>query len=151
MSAGNHDAPVLFAYDGSDHAKAAIRQAGEQLRGHRRAIVLTVFEPAAALPFDPSPGPVPTARDESLELEAKRLASEGAELARANGFDAEPSAESGESVWRRIVDSADEHDAAIVVMGSHGRTGLSLLLMGSIAAATARHTDRPVLIGHRPG
>jgi nucleotide-binding universal stress UspA family protein len=36
--------------------------------------------------------------------------------ARSSGFDAEPSVGQGDPVWQRIVASADEHDAAIVVM-----------------------------------
>jgi nucleotide-binding universal stress UspA family protein len=80
---------------------------------------------------------------------AERTASEGAELARKAGFEAEGSVQRGDPTWQRIVEAADEHDADIVVMGSHGRTGVGLVLMGSVAAATARHTDLPVLIVHR--
>jgi nucleotide-binding universal stress UspA family protein len=36
------------------------------------------------------------------------------------------------------------------VLGSHGRTGIGLVLLGSVAAAVARHTDRPVMIVHGP-
>ena len=43
------DSPVLIAYDGSDHAKAAIAQAGELLRTPRAAVVLSVFEPGLAI------------------------------------------------------------------------------------------------------
>ncbi len=140
--------PVLFAYDGSPHAKAAIRQAGRELRKGRRAIVLTVWNPLAALPFATAAGLSSEGLDESIQQEAQGVAEEGAKLARSSGFHAEPRAEQGEPVWRRIVDSAEEHDAGLVVIGSHGRTGIGLVLLGSIAAATARHTDRPVLIGH---
>src|SRR5918996_688836 len=156
MAASNQEGPVLFAYNGSDHAKAAIRRAGQQLQTNRRAIVLTVFEPPAAQPLAPSPAATPSALEEGvaleegLELEPRTVAEEGAELARASGFDAEPSVEPGETVWRRIVDSAEEHDAAIVVLGSRWRSRLGRLLMGSIADATARHTDRPVLTVHEP-
>ena len=39
---------VLFAYDGSDPAKSAIREAGRQLSSGRRGLVLSVWEPLAA-------------------------------------------------------------------------------------------------------
>jgi hypothetical protein len=52
MADRNGDSPVLFAYDGSDQAKAAIEVAGQQLSPGRKAIVLTVWQPlGAALPF----------------------------------------------------------------------------------------------------
>jgi nucleotide-binding universal stress UspA family protein len=82
--------------------------------------------------------------------EATKIADEGTRLARSVGFDAWPQVETGEPVWRTIVDVADAHDAGIVVLGSHGRTGIGLVLMGSVASAVARHTQRPVLIVHAP-
>jgi nucleotide-binding universal stress UspA family protein len=140
--------PVLFAYDGSAQAKAAIRQAAEQLRNGRPAIVLTVWHALAVVPFPTAIGLTSEGLEDSIEQQARRVAEEGAELARSGGFDAEPVAEQGEPVWQRIVDYAEERDAGIVVMGSHARTGLGLVLLGSVAAATARHTDLPVLIAH---
>jgi hypothetical protein len=43
--------PVLPAYDGSGHAKAAIEQAGRLLRPGRRALILTVWQPLPTIPF----------------------------------------------------------------------------------------------------
>ena len=148
MQADAPDGPVMFAYDGSTQAREAIRQAGRQLRNGRRAIVLTVWEPFAALPFAGAPGVPAVGLEDSIKREAQRVADEGAGLARASGFEAEPVAEQGDPVWQRIVDSAEEQGASIIVMGSHGRSGIELMLLGSVAAAVARHTDRPVLIAH---
>jgi nucleotide-binding universal stress UspA family protein len=146
MTDSRGEGPVLFAYDGSEQAKAAILQAGRQLQNGRPAIVLTVWEPFAAVPFAGAAGAAARDLEQGFETQARRVANEGVELARRVGFEARPSAEQGDPLWKRIVDSADEHDASIIVMGSHGRTGLSLVLLGSVAEATVRHTARPVLI-----
>ena len=148
MANRTDNGPVLFAYDGSEHATAAIRQAGRQLAKGRPAIVLTVWSPLATLPFTTAVGLSSLGLEEGIEQEARTVAEQRAELARSSGFDAEPATEQGDPVWQRIVDTAEEHDAGIVVMGSHGHTGIGLALLGSIAAATARHTERPVLIAH---
>jgi nucleotide-binding universal stress UspA family protein len=140
--------PILIAYDGSDFAKEAIRQAGEQLADGRRAIVLTVWEPLATTGFVGAPTVLPEGLEEEIEGEARRVAEEGATLARAAGFDAEAAVEQGDPTWQRIVDAADEYDAGLVVMGSHGRTGISRVLLGSVAGTVAAHTQRPVLIAH---
>jgi nucleotide-binding universal stress UspA family protein len=150
MTDSNHKGPILFAYDGSEQAQEAIREAGRQLRKGRRAIVLSVWETFGSLPFVGAPGIPPPGLDDSFEKEALKVAREGAKLAREAGFQADASAEQGDPIWAGIVASANEHDASIIVMGSHGRTGAPLVLLGSIAEATARHTDRPVLIAHRP-
>ena len=149
IEASGSDGPVLFAYDGFEDAKAAIRQAGRQFRTGRSAIVLTVWEPFASMPFASTPSS-PDGLAQDIEREARRIADEGARLARACGFDARPVAERGDSVWRRIVQSAEEHGASIVVLGAHGRTGTQLVASGSVAAAAAQHTVRPVLIVHAP-
>ena len=144
----NKEGPILIAYDGSEHAKAAIKQAGEQLRDGRPAIVLTVWEPFGATGFVGAPMVPPVGLEEDLERDAGRVAEEGARLARTAGFEAEPVVERGDPVWQRIVESADEHGASIVVMGSHGRTGIFRVLLGSVAGTASSHTARPVLIAH---
>ncbi|MHB8970306.1 MAG: universal stress protein [Pirellulaceae bacterium] len=40
---------------------------------------------------------------------------------------------------------AEEEHADLIVMGTHGRTGLTRLLMGSVAEAVVRHAPCPVL------
>jgi nucleotide-binding universal stress UspA family protein len=44
-----------------------------------------------------------------------------------------------------IVDLAREAGADIIVIGSHGRAGLSRLLMGSVAEQVVRNASCPVL------
>ena len=141
------DSPVLIAYDGSDHAKAAIAQAGQQLRTPRAAIVLSVFESLRTIPFWGVAYPrVPPNFVEEAEQQAGKVAAEGAGLAREAGFDAEAAAVEGNPVWERIVEVAKDRDAGMIVMGSHGRSGISYLAMGSVATAVAQHAPAPVLI-----
>jgi nucleotide-binding universal stress UspA family protein len=52
--------------------------------------------------------------------------------------------------WRGIVDAADQHDASLIVLGSHGRSGLVGAVLGSVASAVAAHSRRSVLIVHAP-
>jgi len=45
-----------------------------------------------------------------------------------------------------IVRVAKEEHPELIVLGTHGRTGLSRILMGSVAEAVVRHAPCPVLI-----
>lgn len=45
-----------------------------------------------------------------------------------------------------ILNVAKEWDADIIVLGTHGRTGLSHLLMGSVAEKVIRHSEKPMFI-----
>ena len=44
-----------------------------------------------------------------------------------------------------IVKAADENQADLIVISTHGFTGLKRLLLGSVAEAVIRHADQPVL------
>ncbi|MDB6020587.1 MAG: Stress protein UspA-like protein [Pedosphaera sp.] len=48
--------------------------------------------------------------------------------------------------YREIVDAADEADADLIVLGTHGRTGLTRLLIGSTAERVVRDAHCPVLV-----
>jgi nucleotide-binding universal stress UspA family protein len=145
------DGAILIAYDGSEHSRAGIREAARQLQPGRRALVMTVWQPVDSVPI--APVPIIASSEELAKLseaDAREIAGDGVDLARSAGFDAEPLVAAGEPVWQRIVESASALGASLVVVGSHGRTGIRLLLMGSVAAATARHAHCAVLIAHIP-
>lgn len=45
-----------------------------------------------------------------------------------------------------IVDAIAEHDADLIVMGTHGHSGLTRLLVGSVAGQVMRQATCPVLV-----
>jgi nucleotide-binding universal stress UspA family protein len=141
--------PVLFCFDGSAQARAAVEEAGRQLERSRRAIVATVWSPAELMSFVGATLAEPVGFDDQVASNAMEVAEAGAKLAREAGFEATPVvARTADSIWRALVSLADEHEAGLVVLGSHGRTGLSEVLLGSVAAAVTQHTARPVLVVH---
>jgi nucleotide-binding universal stress UspA family protein len=149
MTAAAELGPVVFAYDGSELAKLAIEDAGQQLAPGRDALVLTVWQPfnigfvaSTGLNFD-------AAQVSEVKRAAEQCAQEGASLAEAAGFRARALALEKAPIWKAIATCADEHDASLIVLGSHGRSGISDVLVGSVAAAVASHSRRSVLIVHR--
>jgi len=44
-----------------------------------------------------------------------------------------------------IVEFADKNQIDMIVIGTHGRTGISRLVMGSVAEAVIRHANCPVM------
>ena len=146
----NHSrGPVVFAYDGSDLAKFAITEAGRQLAPGREALVLTVWQPFD-IGFLPSGGRHLDAADIAHVREAaERTAAEGSSMAQAVGFNAHGAQIENAPTWKGIVKVADEHDASLIVLGSHGHSGFGGVLIGSVAQAVAAHSRRSVLIIHR--
>jgi nucleotide-binding universal stress UspA family protein/MFS family permease len=140
--------PVLFAYDGSPPAMAAIAEAGRQLPARRDAIVLTVWR-TFIVGFVAEPGAqFDAACAGEVGQAAEQTAAHGAELAEAAGFRAQPLAVQGTPAGRAVIDAAEDHDASLIVLGSHGRAGLGGRMAGSVAADVASRSQRPVLIVH---
>lgn len=50
-----------------------------------------------------------------------------------------------------ILHAADDVDADLIVVGTHGRGGLERLAFGSVAEAVLRRSSRPVLVARSPG
>jgi nucleotide-binding universal stress UspA family protein len=141
--------PIVFAYDGSELAKLAIEDAGRQLPAGRDALVLTVWQPFDVGFVTPVALRVDAAEIAEVREAAQQTAAEGALLAEAAGFKARGLEAEVAPTWKGIVHVADEHDASLIVLGSHGRTGLAGTLLGSVAEAVAAHSRRTVLIAHR--
>jgi nucleotide-binding universal stress UspA family protein len=149
MSGAPGSGPVVFAYDGSELAKRAIDEAGRLLEAGGEALVVTVWQPfdvgflpAAGIQFD-------AAQIADVRAAAAQTAAEGAALAAAAGFRAESAEIEKAPSWKGIAEFADAHDARLIVLGSHGRSGLAGVLVGSVASAVAAHSRRSVLIVHR--
>jgi nucleotide-binding universal stress UspA family protein len=51
---------------------------------------------------------------------------------------------------RDIVSYAGDHDVDLIVMGTHGRTGLDRYILGSVAERVVRRADVPVMTVHHP-
>jgi nucleotide-binding universal stress UspA family protein len=148
MSAGDLG-PVLFAYDGSDLARLAFEEAGRQLKPGRDAVVLTVWRPFG-VGFIPPPGvEFDAAASDEVRRAAEETAAEGASMAQAAGFRAQSLALKEPTTWKGIARVADDRDASLIVLGSHGKSGLSGIFLGSVAGDVAAHSGRTVLIVHR--
>ena len=52
----------------------------------------------------------------------------------------------GADVADRLIDIARERDAAVVVVGTDGISGLRTRLLGSVSRKLIEHCDRPVLV-----
>jgi nucleotide-binding universal stress UspA family protein len=139
--------PILICFDGSESAHRAI-DAAAGLLGPRDAVVLDIGPPitpaeslAVLAPVSPE-----AAFEEANADDALHRARMGARIAREAGFAAEARAEVTAPTWEGVVEVADALDAAVIVVGSRGLTGLREVAEGSVSHAIAEHAGRPVLI-----
>jgi len=136
---------VLVPYDGSEQADEALDFAFEE-HPDATVSVLHVIDPVEA-GYSSQPTAFGQAEEwfETAREEAETLLDGVRERAGAEGVAVDTTVEVGRPS-RAIVEYADENDVEQIVMGSHGRSGVSRILLGSVAEAVVRRSPVPVTI-----
>ena len=135
---------VLVPLDGSDTAMEAVAFVYEQFPD-ATVTLLHVINPSRA-GYGAQAG-IPSFSEEWYE-DAEGAAEDLFDEARATAPDAttiETHVEVGQPS-RVIVEYADEHGIDQIVMGSHGREGVSRILLGSVAETVVRRARVPVTV-----
>lgn len=90
----------------------------------------------------------PELMDGQVEARLRQIGKEAIEEIRTRaaevGIDVETAVESG-TPHHEILEYADENDVDVIVMGTHGRSGLDRYLLGSVTERVVRTSERPVL------
>jgi nucleotide-binding universal stress UspA family protein len=136
---------ILFPTDFSERSEVAFRLACSLARDHgARLIVLHVVAPPQTVAYEAMPmlPAYPPGYREELETRLRSLkapAGVAVDYRLEEGFAA-----------AEIVTLAAEASADLIVMGTHGRTGLGRLLLGSVAEQVLRKAKCPVLTVKAP-
>ncbi|WP_276259361.1 universal stress protein [Haloglomus litoreum] len=129
---------ILVPTDGSEAATAALDHAADLADEHDAEVHLLYVTESPAIAPTPAAGGVL----EALERHGEEIVDEAAERLRNRRVH---TAVARGSPHRAILDYAASNDVDLVVMGTHGRTGLSHALLGSVAERVVRLSPVPVL------
>lgn len=130
---------LLLPTDGSEAAEAALDHAVRLARAFDASVhVLSVVEPIPAVEMDAAI--VHERLSESAQLAVERAC----ERLDAAGVPHESSVRDG-SAHRSILAAADDTAADLILMGTHGRTGVGRVLLGSVTERVVRNADAPVM------
>ncbi|WP_181684661.1 universal stress protein [Halorhabdus salina] len=134
---------VLVPYDSSEPARDALEEAvGEY--GDDRIVLLRVIEVADDT-FQAGFGLIRDSLDDDPEQLAEDVADEVLEILEATDGDYDVETTVGKPE-REIVRYAEDHDVDRIVMGSHGRDGVSRILLGSVAEKIVRRSPVSVTV-----
>jgi nucleotide-binding universal stress UspA family protein len=141
---------LLVPIDGSKLSEKAVAQAIDLAKGLSAKITVFYASPDYPLPAY-SDGVVyePVSKREYsrlaqeeaaviLDVAAKKAASAGVECARVHVIDSTP--------WEAILKAAKKGKCDAIVMASHGRRGLTAVLLGSETQKVLTHSKLPVLV-----
>src|SRR4030042_2222726 len=131
---------IVFATDGSKYSEAATNKAIDFAKSYGSEIqVISVVDVTEEF-MARAPGAV-----EDLVKKAKEIVEDVKKKASSEGIKAESIVREGDA-YKVIVNIAKKQGANAIMMGSHGRTGLRRLLMGSVTERVISHAPCPVLI-----
>lgn len=133
---------ILIPTDGSDEARSAAKT-GIDFAAEQGA---TVHVLSVVKPIHNDEGGIEQVM-ESMRTARERTVAELAELAEEKGLVATTAVKRGVPV-REIIDYIETNDIDLVVMGTHGRTGISRFLIGSVTEKVVRLSETPVLTIH---
>jgi nucleotide-binding universal stress UspA family protein len=139
---------VMVATDGSEQAKKAVDRALEIANvGEKKLYVVHVIplgEYYASMP--------PSVDAEWIQIMDEHLRTEGKEAiayvenaGKDANIEVEPVVLEGNPA-HEIIDFAEKNDIDLIVMGTHGKTGLDRFLIGSVAENVIRHSKKTVLV-----
>jgi nucleotide-binding universal stress UspA family protein len=131
---------VLVATDGSRYCRAAIERAIDFAGSYGGEILVASIVDLPSEFYAEAPQVV-----EDLIHKARGFAENVKKQAEVSGVKAETFVREGEA-YQAIVELAKARDVNIIVMGSHGRTGMKRLLMGSVAEKVIGYAPCPVLV-----
>ncbi len=145
---------ILCAVDFSDHAREAMRRAADLATSTGGSLTLlhAAYVPITSYgdggPMLPSSGPELTAQ---LGKEAEKHLAEWKKRAEEMGVRTVTTKVVAGLPWHTIVEALEaDRDYDLVVIGTHGRSGLGRLLLGSVAENVVRHAPCPVLVVRQP-
>jgi nucleotide-binding universal stress UspA family protein len=139
---------ILIPTDGSELAGKAV-QHGIALakRIGARVTLLTVLPPFRTITTDPQMiEDTPAQYKERMQKHAEKIL--GVVATQAAGVACETIQVEHEHPYQAIIDTADSKGCDLIVMASHGRHGISAIVLGSETIKVLTHCKIPVLV-HR--
>jgi len=141
-------AHILIPTDGSDLSRKAVLY-GVQLakESHAKVTALTLTEPYRIASMD---AVLVSVGEDEYEEESRRVSDQALEqvktAADAAGVACDTVREVHDQPYRAIIDTAHDKGCDLIVMASHGRRGVSALLLGSETVKVLTHSTIPVLV-----
>jgi len=140
---------ILVPLDSSKFAESAIPYATQIATQFGSKLTLTTVANAPTIVssgFDSASADLyATLRENSLDEAQKYLAHQCKRL-RQQGFNVDYRIVEGSVVADKLLELIDDVEADIVVMSTHGRSGLGRWLLGSVADKLIHHASVPVLL-----
>ncbi|WP_412058749.1 universal stress protein [Bartonella sp. DGB2] len=143
---------ILVATDGSELAERGIDAAidlAKQLHAELLVVTVTGLMPSYNIVIGAEWAADPETFEEfrkDMEVEARKILGDALQRAEKAGVNARGIHSENQLPAAGIVEAAEEHDVCLIILASHGRRGVSRLLLGSQTAEVIAMSARPVMV-----
>ena len=138
---------ILVPLDGSDLARRALEHAEKLAKVFDAEIILVQVVPF--MPIYGSPELVtPLIVDEKQKEAAKKYLANLTEEMKTRGHKVTFMVRTGQQVAVEIIDFANESGVDLIVMCTHGRSGITRWVLGSVAHKVLTRAETPILLIH---
>lgn len=140
---------ILVPTDGSDLAEPAVEMALGLAETHDATlhVLFIVNQPTSVSGTGEGFSGLDNLLD-TLEQKGQEVTNEVAERAKALDIEATTAVRRG-NPHDDILAYANEHNIDVIIMGTHGRTGVKRALIGSVTEDVVRHAEIPVMTVHQ--
>ncbi len=136
---------ILVPLDGSELARTALEEAEKLAKSFDAEIVL--FQVVPFMPIYGSPELVtPLIVDEKQKEAVEKYLANLTEELKKKGLRATATVRTGQQVAGEIIDFAKEVGADLIVMGTHGRSGITRWVLGSTTHKVLIRAETPILL-----
>jgi nucleotide-binding universal stress UspA family protein len=139
---------ILIPTDGSDFSNKAVSQGCALARAIGARVTIVTATPTFQT-FAPDPFMAVTTPDQMRQLcraDAVELLAGAANTARSAGVPCDTAHVEDDRPYQAIIDTATKRGCDLIFMASHGRKGLSALVLGSETNKVLTHSKVPVLV-----
>ena len=138
---------ILVPLDGSELAKKALEHAEELAKTYSAEIIL--FQVVPLMPIYGAPELVmPVVVDEKQKEAAEMDLTKLAEEMKTRGYKVTAMVRTGQQVAVEIIDFAKERGVDLIVMCTHGHSGITRWVLGSVAHKVLTRAETPILLIH---
>ncbi len=136
---------ILVPLDGSEVAETAVGEAEKLAKSFNSEIFL--FQVVPFMPVYGSPELVtPLIVDEKQKDSAEKYLASIAQKLKEKSFKVTTEVRTGQQVAVEIIDYASETGSDLIVMCTHGRSGITRWLLGSVALKVLTRGEIPILL-----
>ncbi len=141
---------IMLATDGSEYSRRALQQTAILASALDAEVRIVLVSQSVFVRGSGSLMPPDTTMQLPSNEDAYRILADAASTFHSHGIDSDPHHLVGDAIAETLLSAAASWKPDMIVVGSHGRTGVVRFLMGSVSSDLVQHARCTVMVVKAP-